>query len=250
MLLEDFAVGGRLAVGAAGGDRVPLVHEDDDAAAALVRVAADGGVAGGHALGGVDDQQRHVRGFKVTARHDDAELFGHQVGLALAADAGRIDKAELAALELHNLIDCVAGGAGDGRDNGARGSGERIQQGGLAHVGPADDGDRGFMLLKLAVGAMERLRVGCVVFDVATHGTRLKRSAFGDLVFFGLGVFGFEGGSVFFCGCWQRRDRLGDCIEQVADAEAVLGADGIDFANAKLAKVLGHAASWPRPRLC
>jgi hypothetical protein len=93
LLLEDLAIGGRLAVGAARGHRVPLVHHDDDAAPALVGIAADGGVGRRHALGRVEHQQGHVRGFQVPPRHHHAHLFGHQVGLALAPDAGRIHKA-------------------------------------------------------------------------------------------------------------------------------------------------------------
>ena len=118
LALKDFAVGGGLAVGATGGDRVPLVDQDDDAAPALVRIAADGSVGSGYALCGVDHQQRHVSRLKVTAGHDHAHLFGHQVRLALAADAGCIDKPELVALKLDHFIDRIAGGAGNGRNNG------------------------------------------------------------------------------------------------------------------------------------
>ena len=84
--------------------------------------------AGRDAFGGVDDQQRHVGGFKMAARHDDAQLFSHQVRFALAADACRVDKAQLAALELHHFVDRVARGSRDRRNDGARGAGERIEQ--------------------------------------------------------------------------------------------------------------------------
>jgi hypothetical protein len=77
-----------------------VVHHNDHAAPALVRVAADGGVARGYAFGRVNQQQRHVRGFKMTPRHDDAHLFRHQLCLAFAADSGCIDEAQRAALEL------------------------------------------------------------------------------------------------------------------------------------------------------
>ena len=56
------------------------------------------------------------------------------------------------AVVLDDFVDGVAGGAGDGRDDGARGAGERVQQRGFADVGAADDGDRGFALFELAVG--------------------------------------------------------------------------------------------------
>ncbi len=50
----------RLAVGARRGDQVPLVHDNDDRAPALMRVPADGRVRRGDALGRVDHQERHV----------------------------------------------------------------------------------------------------------------------------------------------------------------------------------------------
>ena len=91
------------------------------------------------------------------------ELLGHQVRLALAADARGVNKAELAALELDDLIDRIAGGAGDGRDDGAGGAGEGVEERGFADVGPADDGDRGFVLLEFAVRAVDGLDV-CELF--------------------------------------------------------------------------------------
>ena len=56
-------VGGR--VGGGVGDEVPLVDDDDDGAAGLVGVAADVGVEGGDAFGGVEDEEarrRRLRG--------------------------------------------------------------------------------------------------------------------------------------------------------------------------------------------
>jgi len=51
------------------------------------------------------------------ARHDDRELFGHQVRLAFAADAGGIDEAESASVVLDDFVDCVARGARGRRDD-------------------------------------------------------------------------------------------------------------------------------------
>ncbi len=108
------------------GNEVPLVDDDDDGAAALVGVAADGGVGGGDAFGGVDDEQGDVGGFEVAAGHDDGELFRHEMGLAFATDAGGVDEAEAGRRVLDDLVDGVARGAGDGRDDGAVGAGERV----------------------------------------------------------------------------------------------------------------------------
>ena len=98
LALENFAVGWWFSVGTRGGDEVPLIDNDDDGAATLVGVAADGSVGGGDTLGGVDDEERNVGGFEMTARHDDGELLGHEVGLPFAANAGGIDDAELVIL--------------------------------------------------------------------------------------------------------------------------------------------------------
>ena len=155
------------------------------------------------------------------------------MGLALAANAGRIHKAELAAFEFDDLVHGVAGGAGDGRDDGSGCARERVQQRGLAHVGPADDGHRGFVLLELAVGAVQRtqLLVRCLCRDIFRfRGVEIR------------GGLGFLGGQRLVLrqrGLRRRRNCLRNSVQQVADAKPVLGADGKDVANAQLAKVLG-----------
>ena len=88
---------GRRAVGGGLGDEVPLVDDDDDGAAGLVGVAADVGVEGGDAFGGVEDEEGDVGGLEVLAGHDDGQLLGHELGLALAADAGGVDETEVVA---------------------------------------------------------------------------------------------------------------------------------------------------------
>ena len=112
-------------------------------------VSGDGGIELADAFGGVNHQQRNVGGFQVLARHHDGELFRHQVGLALAANAGGIDEAEALAVVLDDLVNRVPRGAGDGRDNGSLGSGQPVQQSGFAHVGMPDDRNLGFVRLGL-----------------------------------------------------------------------------------------------------
>ena len=106
-----------------------------------MRVAGDGGVERADAFGRVDHEQRDVGVFEMLARHDDGKLLGHQVRLALAANARRVDKAKTLPVALDDLVDRIASGAGDRRDDRARGSRELIQQRRLADVGMADDGD-------------------------------------------------------------------------------------------------------------
>src|SRR5206468_3826050 len=111
LLLVDLLVGGGLAVEqphpirAGFRHEVPLVDDDDDRAARLVSVTADVGVRRGDSLTRVDDEQRHVSGFEVLAAHDDAELFGEKLGLALAADAGGVDETEAVAVALYDFVD-------------------------------------------------------------------------------------------------------------------------------------------------
>ena len=129
-------------------------------------IAADVGVEGGDSVGGVEDEEADVGGLEVLAGHDDGQLFGHEAGLALATDSGGVDETEVVRAASDDLVYGVAGGAGDGRDNGARAAGEGVEKRGFADVGAADDGDLGLVLDECAVGAETAGRVGwklCVV---------------------------------------------------------------------------------------
>ena len=153
------------------------------------------------------------------------------MGLALAANAGRIHKAELAAFEFDDLVHGVAGGAGDGRDDGSGCARERVQQRGLAHVGPADDGHRGFVLLELAVGAVQRtqLLVRCLCRDIFRfRGVEIRgglgflggRQARGGDAFFGREIEGFNFELLFAGECFRLR------LVIFADADAAEGRAG------------------------
>ena len=130
-------------------------------------VTADVGVEGGDSVGGVEDEEADVGGFEVFARHDDGELLGHELGLALATDSGRVDETEVVRAAGDDLVDGVAGGAGDGRDDGARRAGEGVEQRRFADVGTADDGDLGFVLDECAVGTET---AGRVELTILTRG--------------------------------------------------------------------------------
>src|ERR1019366_7219357 len=215
-------------VGGGVGDEVPLVHHDNDRPAGLVGVAADVGVEGGDAFGGVEDEERDVGGFEVLAGHDHRQLLGHELGLALAADAGGVDEAEVVAGAGDDLVYSIPSCTGYRADDGAGGSGEGVEQGGFADVGAADDGDAGFVGLQGAVGA-EQPRL----LRFAVRGSR------------------FEGRQIRRFWLRQNDGRLGsdgalrggrgeggeDLVEQVADAGAVLGGDGEDVGEAEAAEV-------------
>ncbi len=167
-------------------------------------VSGDGGVEGIHSLGGVDHQQSDVGGFEMLARHDDGKLLGHQVGLAFAANAGGVDEAEGLSVTFDDFVDRVAGGAGDGGDDSARGAGQVIQERGFAYVGVADDGDFGF---------------GCrlLIFD---H----------FFAFLARGRFILAGGDA---GATFQLQRFDHRVQQIVDASSVFGGDGEDSADAR-----------------
>ncbi len=73
------------------------------------------------------------------ARHHHAHLFRHQLGLALAADAGGVDEDVFHAVMQQALIHGIARGAGHRRDDGPLLAHQRIQQRGFADVRAAND---------------------------------------------------------------------------------------------------------------
>jgi hypothetical protein len=105
----------------------------------------------------------------VLAGHDYRQLLGHEAGLALAADAGGVDEAEVVAGAGDDFVDSIPSCTGYRTDDGAVGSGEGVEQGGFADVGAADDGDAGFVGFEGAVGAEE---AGLLRFEV--RGSRFE----------------------------------------------------------------------------
>ena len=94
-------------------EEVPLVVGDDQGAAGVDDLLDDADVLLGDRLGGVDE---HDRDLGLLERGLGAQR-GVEVGAAglvdAAADAGRVDEAPGLAAELDQLVDRVAGGAGD-----------------------------------------------------------------------------------------------------------------------------------------
>src|SRR5829696_2665992 len=123
------------------GDGVPLVDGEDDRAARVERVAGDVGVERRHALDGVDDDDRHVGALQAPARHQDRQLLGHLLGLALAADARGVDEAEGVPVGLEDGVNRVARRARDGRDDDALLADELVEQRRLPDVRAAHDGE-------------------------------------------------------------------------------------------------------------
>ena len=73
-------------------DQVPLVDGDDDRLAPVMGDARNLGVLFGHALGGVDDQDRDVRPLHRAHAAGDHVVLQVLLDLVPAPDAGRVDK--------------------------------------------------------------------------------------------------------------------------------------------------------------
>lgn len=93
----------------------------------------------GDALGGVHDEQAHVRLVDGAKAPDEAvvlDVLVHEVALS---HAGGVNESVALALALHDHVERVTRGAGDVAHDGAVLAGEAVGDGGLAHVRAADD---------------------------------------------------------------------------------------------------------------
>ncbi len=211
-------------------DQVPLVDDDDQRPPAFVSVSGNGGVAGGNAFGRVHHQQRDVGSFRVLARHHDRELFGHQLGLALAADARGIDEAIGLAVAFDHFIHRVARGARDGGYDGAIGRSERVQQRGLPYVRPPDDGDLELPNSPLGLGRFlfELIRGQFLSADFCVLGIEFFLASLcvlcGDRFLFRFGL--------------ALRHHLHHRIQQLRDAVGVFRRNRVQALDAQGAEVL------------
>ena len=97
------------------------------------------GVLLGKAHLGVDEDKAHVGPLHGHFRPQVAVVLDGVLHLALAAQAGGVDKGEGAVLVLDGGVHRVPGGAGNVRDDAAVLPCHLVHQGGLAHVGLTDD---------------------------------------------------------------------------------------------------------------
>ena len=125
----------------AGG--VPFVHRDHHGAPALEHVAGDVRILLGDAFGRVEHEDGDVRRLDRLQRLDDGEELGPLAGLAAAAQARGIDQRVAPAGALERHLDRVARGARLVEGDHPLLADQRVDQGGFADVGPADDGDPG-----------------------------------------------------------------------------------------------------------
>src|SRR5690606_1339405 len=104
-------------------------------------------------LAGAHDQQGDVDALqRTTGGTVHPAMHGGRGRLALVAvQPGGVDQQDLALLEGRDAQQAVAGGLWPWRDDADLGADQRVGQGGLADVGPADDGD-----VAAAVGGIHR----------------------------------------------------------------------------------------------
>ena len=121
--------------------RVPLVDRDDAGLALLVGVARNLGILFAEAAGGVDHDDADIGAIDGHVGAQHAVALDGLLHLALAADAGGIDKDKFAVLVFHHRVGRVAGGAGDVRDDDRLPARNAVDQRGFARVWPSDDGD-------------------------------------------------------------------------------------------------------------
>ena len=120
------------------------------------------------------------------------------MSLAFATNAGGIDKSEAPSIVLDNLINRVARGARNRRNDGAIGSRQTVQQSRLPDIRMADDRHLGFVTGSGSIGRFI-IRLRCFVLgflSVPLWSTTFLR--------------------------WQD---LKDRIQQIVDASAVFGGD-------------------------
>ena len=93
-----------------------------------------GRVKAEHALGRIQHENGDMRHPQVSPGHHDAQLFGHQLRLALASDTSRVDENEVRSAAFDLFVDRVARGARDGGNNGALFSQKGVEQNGAETI--------------------------------------------------------------------------------------------------------------------
>ena len=135
-------------------ESVPLVDRDNQRLTCLVDHSKQGLVLVGNDIPGVRYQYRDLACFDGFQAFDDTELFNFVGDLAAPANARRVNDQVIGVPAPKRHRDTVAGRARQCRSQHPVFPGNPVQQGGLADVGPADDGyfdDTGFFFRQRAL---------------------------------------------------------------------------------------------------
>ena len=122
-------------------DQVPLVVDQYEGPPGVDRLLDDAHVLVGDRLGGVQEDDGDLGLLDGALGAQDRVVVGAAGLPHTTADPGGVHEDPLAPVELENLIDRVAGGARHLVDHHAGGSGDGVEQGGLADVRPSHQGD-------------------------------------------------------------------------------------------------------------
>ncbi len=120
---------------------VPLVEGQDDRAARLDGHGDDPLVLDRDRLGGVDEDDGHLRLLDGGGGAQRGVVVGALLEVDALADTRGVDELPGDPAQLDQLVDRVAGGAGQLVDDDALLAGHLVEQRGLADVGAADQGD-------------------------------------------------------------------------------------------------------------
>ena len=166
-------------------DEIPFVDDDDARLACVMRLAGNLGVLLGDALGRVDHDDADVRTLDREQRAHDRELLDFLVHLALLADAGGVDKGELAARIVHVGVYAVARRAGNVRNDNTLLAQHTVEQAGLADVRLADEGNTDAVGVLFLLVCRREVLVGCVkqlTYTVAVQSGNAERLAQTEVV--------------------------------------------------------------------
>src|SRR6185437_14915246 len=140
--LRLFLNGGSVLRGFQG--EVPFIYDHNKRAAGLLRVTGDSGVVRSHSQRAIDDEQRHVRAFKMTPRHHHAQLFSDETRFAFAADACRVEKPVHFSVLLDDGVNGIARSTGLCGNNRAIFADHAIEKRRFPYVWTSNNGDVDF----------------------------------------------------------------------------------------------------------
>ena len=128
----------RMSVAVLGGDELPLVEHHHGRAPGGTDPLGQALVLVGDPGGGVDDQQGDVGPVEGVEGPQHREVLGAPLGPRLPAHAGGVDEADRSLRCLDHGVHRVPGGAGRIVGDRSLVTDQPVEQGRLAHVGPAD----------------------------------------------------------------------------------------------------------------
>ena len=121
-------------------DQIPFINSDNYGTAGLMSVSGDMCVQGGHTLSRINNQNGYVTSFQVAARHDHAEFLSFELGLPFSPDSGSVNKSDCEVTALNQAVDRVSSSPGHRRNHRPLLADKPVQECGLTHIWPADNG--------------------------------------------------------------------------------------------------------------